>query len=123
MDAHFYFTSKVGKVVGYYSLVSLERDMVLAFATLGKGLWLDHMFLLPSVIGTGIGRTMIDHLKSQSAKRNISRIDILADPCARGFYEKMGCSYVREVASTIVGRTTPHLVLFMQRNHATGDRR
>lgn len=102
---------KKGEVVGYYSLVNLTSDMEIEFVTLKKGLWLDHMFLLPAFIGTGIGRKMIDHLKGCCSKRNVSRVDILVDPYARGFYEKIGCRYVGEVASTIAGRTTPHLVL------------
>lgn len=102
-----------GKVVGYYSLVRLESDLHLECITLQKGLWLDHMFLLPSVIGTGIGGAMMDHLKTICTERGFRRVDLLADPYARGFYEKMGCSYVEEVASTVAGRTTPHLTLFL----------
>jgi GNAT superfamily N-acetyltransferase len=87
--------------------------MVLESVILEQGLWLDHIFLLPSGIGSGIGRAIIYHLKRTSAQRNFSRMGLLADPDARRFYEKMGCRYLKEVASTIVGGTTPHLAVFI----------
>jgi GNAT superfamily N-acetyltransferase len=78
---------------------------------LAHGHWLEHMFVRPLDIGIGIGTELFSHLRRRCRENKIAALNILADPNARGFYEKMGCHYVQEVPSTIVGRTTPHLAL------------
>ena len=69
------------------------------------------MFIRPSHIELGIGTELFAHLRNMCIQHKLEEVNILADPNAKGFYEKMGCSYVQEFSSTIVGRTTPHLVL------------
>lgn len=98
-------------IVGYYSLVLLENDQQLLGQTLGRGYWLDHMFVRPDAIGRGIGKELFFHLCEWCRSKEIGSIQMLADPYARGFYEKMGCVYIREVPSTIEGRTTPLLIM------------
>ncbi len=100
-------------IVGFYSLLLLEKQLKVGGTVLESGHWLDHMFIRPSHIGRGIGTDLFIHLRARCAKRNIRKISMLADPNAKGFYEKMGCCYVREIQSTIAGRTTPQLVLFI----------
>lgn len=100
-----------GVAVGYYSLVELREDLRVAGIMLDKGFWLEHMFVAPQHIGKGIGTRLFDHLRRRCRARGIVRLGILADPHARGFYEKMGCEYLREVPSTIKQRTTPYLHL------------
>jgi GNAT superfamily N-acetyltransferase len=100
-------------IVGLYSILLLDKQLNVAGTVLECGHWLDHMFIRPSHIGRGIGTDLIKHLRTRCAKRDIRQISILADPNVRGFYEKMGCRYVREIQSTIAGRTTPQLVLFV----------
>ena len=94
---------------GYYAVVILKNDIEISGITLEKGTWLDHMFVDPLFIGTGIGTRLFRHLKKRCLSRKIHEIGILADPNSRGFYEKMGCTYIREYPSTIAGRTTPYL--------------
>ncbi|MEE4239906.1 MAG: GNAT family N-acetyltransferase [Desulfopila sp.] len=94
---------------GYYSITVLEEDIKISGITLDKGAWLDHMFIDPPFIGQGIGSTLFAHLRKRCIVEDIQEIGILADPNSRGFYEKMGCCYIRDYPSTIEGRTTPFL--------------
>lgn len=94
-----------GFIFGYYSLVTLFDNVKILGQQLEKGLWLEHMFILPEYIGSGFGRILFSHLCTTGTEQ--AYFHLLADPCARGFYEKMGCLYIREFPSTIEGRTTP----------------
>ncbi|MGB3209689.1 MAG: GNAT family N-acetyltransferase [Desulforhopalus sp.] len=98
-------------IVGYYSLVTLHEEIKVDGVSLPCGHWLDHMFIRPPYIGSGIGTEMFQHLRNRCEHRKIENLNILADPNAKGFYEKMGCRFTEDFPSTITGRTTPYLVL------------
>jgi len=100
-----------GDIVGYYSLVELSENIEICGVTIGKGFWLEHMFIDPENIGSGIGTKMFNHLRDRCRSRGINELGILADPNSRGFYEKLGCVFKREYPSTINNRTTPYLQL------------
>ena len=100
-----------GEIVGYYSLVCMREKMEVSGITLSEGYWLDHMFVIPACIGLGMGSRMFAHLYQWCKIQDIEKIHILADPHAKGFYEKMGCKYLMEYPSTIPGRTTPLLIM------------
>jgi len=110
-----YLAEEDQTIIGYYALVVLEKDQQLLGQTLGRGHWLDHMFVRPDLIGRGIGTELFSHLCKKCRTEKITTIKMLADPYARGFYEKMGCEYGGEVVSTIAGRTTPLLVMNLLR--------
>jgi len=97
------------RITGYYSLVCLEKDLIFSGGVLVSGWWLEHMFVEPALIGQRIGTRLFHHMREICRQRRIRSIGILADPHAQGFYEKMGCVYLGEYASSIPGRTTPHL--------------
>ena len=96
-------------IIGYYSIVELKDAIKIAAITLEKGFWLQHMFIEPNHLGDGIGTLLFKHLHKRCITRGINTLKILADPNARGFYEKMGCVYQEEYPSTIKNRTTPLL--------------
>lgn len=97
------------QIMAYYSLVFLDEDIEISNIVLQKGVWLEHMFVLPQQIGKGVGTELFAHLTKYCLEKNIVKVGVLSDPHARGFYEKMGCVYVGEFPSTIEGRTTPFL--------------
>ena len=97
----------------YYSIVRLEHDKDFDGYCLQKGYWLEHMFVNPGLIGCGIGTRLFDHIKAVYGNRSIREIYVLADPHARGFYEKMGLKYGGEFPSSIPGRTTPLMVIHL----------
>jgi len=100
-----------GKIIGFYSLVTLIDDIEASGTMIDKGNWLDHMFISPRHIGKGVGKKMFLHLRNLCKEKRIAEIKILADPNSKGFYEKMGCQYIKDYASTIENRTTPYLKL------------
>jgi GNAT superfamily N-acetyltransferase len=110
----FVFEDRAG-IAGYYAMVYLENDMDVSGTVLSKGHWLEHMFILPAFIGKGIGTKLFEHLKIICRQNRINTISILSDPNAKGFYEKMGCRYVKEYPSSIPHRTTPLLVIESQK--------
>jgi GNAT superfamily N-acetyltransferase len=103
-----------GEIIGYHSIVTLERDIEVSGIRLEKGHWLEHMFFSPKYIGQGVGRTMFDHVRKRCEVRGVAHLSILADPNSRQFYERMGCRYEREFPSTIKHRTTPLLSLTIE---------
>jgi GNAT superfamily N-acetyltransferase len=108
-EVHVYETGRT--VAGYYAIVELPEGIEISGIRLPKGFWLEHMFIDPRHIGKGIGSNLFRHLRSRCEDMGIAELGILADPNARGFYEKMGCRYVGEFPSTIKNRTTPYLIL------------
>lgn len=99
------------QIVGYYSLVTFDEDLEITGIRITKGTWLEHMFVLPDYIGRLVGSRMFAHLRLMCLKNEVEVLHVLVDPKARGFYEKMGCTYDREFPSTIAGRTTPLFTL------------
>lgn len=99
---------------GYYAVVHVAADFSVSGILIPKGIWLDHYFLAPECIGSGLGRHMFAHLKAWCRTNSIEQVSILADPHAGKFYEKMGCRFIRDYPSTIPGRTTPLFKLFLK---------
>lgn len=115
-DVWVYENSK--EIFAYYSLVALKKDFMVGGITIASGHWLEHMFIRPRYIGLGLGTELFAHLRKRCIKQRITELNILADPNAKGFYEKMGCRYVKEFPSTIIGRTTPHLILMLTKDES-----
>jgi GNAT superfamily N-acetyltransferase len=73
---------------------------------------IERMFVAPEVIGTGIGRALMDWLIGEARGLGLAAIDIDADPGAVGFYERMGARRVGEAPSgSMPGRMLPALVM------------
>ena len=98
-----------GRITGYYSLVTLAAEVRVGAVALAKGTWIEHMFVDPVLLGNGIGTRLFNHLCLVCRRMEVPSFQVLADPNARGFYEKMGCRFLAEYPSTIEGRTTPLL--------------
>ena len=64
---------------------------------------LEHMWVAPDYIGTGIGKELFLDAMDRSTAMNVRRIDITADPNAAGFYERMGAQRTGDVVSEIDG--------------------
>ena len=71
------------------------------------------MWVTPAHIGTGVGKELFLHAMQHAAKENISAVEILSDPNAEGFYQKMGAHRTGEAVSEINGqpRTLPRLTV------------
>jgi GNAT superfamily N-acetyltransferase len=71
---------------------------------------LEHMWVDPAEIGSGIGRLLFDHLISHLRRMGVKRLRIASDPNAEGFYRKLGARRVGRVPSRPVGRRLPLFV-------------
>lgn len=92
-----------GAIVGYYSLVGSEGQTLKT----SKDCNLDHIYILPEFMGRKIGKALIEHAKSVAKAKGFGEIWAMADPNAKGFYEKMTATYVRDQPSNIPGRDIP----------------
>ena len=94
-----------GRAVGFY-LLTTEND----------GMHLDHLWILPSAMGRGIGRALFEHAVEQGKRLGFQTIKIEADPNAEGFYQRMGARRVGTQITEIEGerRELPLLVYQME---------
>ncbi len=89
-------------VVGFYALI-LQ----------GQKAELDHLWVTPAQIGTGVGKSLFLHAMDRAAAAKITSVEILSDPNAESFYRKMGAHRTGESVSEIDGepRVLPRLVV------------
>ncbi len=87
-----------GDLLGFYALVLKAKKAEL-----------DHLWVAPAHIGTGVGKELFLHAMQNAAGQNISEVEISSDPNAEGFYRKMGAHRTGETVSEIDGqsRTLP----------------
>ncbi len=90
-----------GKLIGWYALVGSGRRLVL-----------DHLWVLPAHIGTGIGRALFTHAVKRAAELGAEEVELEADPHAAGFYERMGARRIGERRVAMDGLER-HLPLFV----------
>jgi GNAT superfamily N-acetyltransferase len=89
-------------VVGFYAL-----------AGRGRRIELEHLWVAPDHIGTGVGRALFDHAVRRAAALGAEVLGIEADPNAEGFYRRMGARRVGGTSYPIDGqrRVLPLLVV------------
>jgi ribosomal protein S18 acetylase RimI-like enzyme len=81
-----------GEIAGFSALVAAE----------GK-VWLEHLWVSPKQIGTGLGKALFNHAAGIAAATGAPAMQIESDPNAEGFYKRMGAERVGEVVSEIEG--------------------
>ena len=91
---HVYVVDDEGQVRGFYAL---------CFS--GDKAELEHIWVEPSHIGTGIGKELFLDAMERAAKLNVNELELSADPNAAGFYERMGAKQIGETDSAIDGQT------------------
>ena len=101
-----------GVAVGFYALVNQ-----------GERAELDHMWVAPEHIGTGVGKELFLHAMTDAASRDIGEIQITSDPHAEGFYRKMGAYRIGETISELDGqpRTLPQLAITPSKQDPRND--
>lgn len=69
---------------------------------------LDKLFVDPPAMGEGVGRHLMRTATMIAKERGFEVMEILADPNAVAFYERIGARYIRdEPSDAIPGRTLP----------------
>jgi N-acetylglutamate synthase-like GNAT family acetyltransferase len=103
IQANQVFVAEEGeRILGFYALV-VSQDQA----------ELDHMWVSPEQMGTGVGKELFIHAMRGAKGQNISEVEILSDPNAEGFYKKMGAYRTGESVSEIDGqpRVLPRLTI------------
>jgi ribosomal protein S18 acetylase RimI-like enzyme len=95
-----YCAARDGDIAGFYAL---SGD--------GTTREIEHMWVDPRYIGSGIGRQLFAHLLRRLRSMRVARLKIASDPNAEGFYRHMGARRVGRIASPPRGRYLPLLVL------------
>jgi len=98
-----------GRPVAFYAIVGRDREVEL-----------EHLWVSPEYIGTGVGRALFDHAMQRAASLGAEVLSIEADPNAEGFYQRMGARRVGENVYGIEGqkRVLPLLVVEVPKNRA-----
>ena len=68
-----------GRPVGFYALARKDRRLDLG-----------HLWVLPSAMGQGVGRSLFRHALARARDLGFRELEIEADPNAEGFYQHMG---------------------------------
>ena len=93
IEAHSVFVaSRPEEMVGFYALLMKTNEATL-----------EHLWVLPTAMNSGVGRALFQHAERRAAFAGAAKITIEADPNAEGFYLRMGATTVKHAHSTVVG--------------------
>jgi GNAT superfamily N-acetyltransferase len=102
-DHHVYVVEVDGEVRGFYALcVSGDAERTAESVRKAE---LEHLWVTPDLIGTGIGKELFLDAMEKAAALAVRDVEISADPNAAGFYKRMGAMQIGEVDSQIDGKT------------------
>ena len=93
-DNHVYVAEEDGQIQGFYALI-----------VTGEKAELDHMWVKPTLIGTGIGKELFLDAMERAAALKVSAVEISSDPNAAGFYRRMGATEIGETDASFGGVT------------------
>jgi len=88
-----YVAEQGGEIQGFYALCINDTKAEL-----------EHMWVAPLVIGTGIGKELFLDAMERAAGLRVREVEISSDPNAAGFYERMGARKIGEVDSEVDGQ-------------------
>ena len=92
-EHHVYVAEVEGEIRGFYAL-----------CVNGEKAELEHLWVTPASIGTGIGKELFLDAMEKAAALAVRDVEIAADPNAAGFYERMGAKQIGELDSPIDGQ-------------------
>ena len=93
-ENHVYVAEENGQIQGFYALI-----------VTGDKAELDHMWVKPTLIGTGIGKELFLDAMERAAALKVSAVEISSDPNAAGFYRRMGATEIGETDASFGGVT------------------
>ncbi len=105
---HAHVAEEAGSIIGFYTLVRLANDEA----------ELEHIFVEPTALSQGIGSGLFHHACELAAAMGARTLVIQSDPNAAGFYHAVGATLVKEIPSSIPGRTIPYFTYALTRADA-----
>ena len=81
-DNHVYVYEEDGQIRGFYAL-----------CVAGHKAELEHMWVTPAAIGTGIGKELFLDAMERAASLDVNAVELTADPNPAGFYRRMGATH------------------------------
>jgi len=93
-DNHVYVAEENGEIRGFYALCVADDSKA----------ELEHMWVTPAVIGTGVGKELFLDAMERAAKLDLNSVEISSDPNAVGFYKRMGATQIGETDSVVDGQ-------------------
>ena len=90
---HVYVAEVEGEIRGFYAL-----------CVTGDSAELEHLWVTPASIGTGVGKELFLDAMEKAAALAVRDVEISSDPNAAGFYKRMGATQIGEVESPIDGQ-------------------
>lgn len=101
----------------YVACIGSEIAGFSALVTAEDKVWLEHLWVSPTQIGTGLGKALFSHAAGIAAATGALAMEIESDPNAEGFYKRMGAQRVGEVVSEVDGekRVLPLLTFDLSR--------
>ena len=107
-DNHVYVAEDDGAIQGFYALC----------ITGGNKAELEHLWVTPSRIGSGVGKELFLDAMERAATLKVGAVEISADPNAAGFYKHMGATQIGETDASLdgVSRVVPRLKIDTNKN-------
>ena len=92
------------KLLGY---ISIKED--------SSKFYLDNIFIHPSHIRKGIGEKLLAIGLDWCRKNQVVQLHVYSDPYSKGFYEKTGAMYIKEIESEVIlSRTLPFFTYYIE---------
>ena len=104
-------------IVDYLVFCAVRDSEIFGFYALshqGEAFELEHLWVDPQHMGTGVGALLFEHAVFTVRSMGGSVLNIASDPHAEGFYLRMGASCVGELPSRPEGRSLPLLALVIE---------
>src|SRR5512138_1234699 len=95
--------------------VAIVEERIVGFYSLrinGDKLELSHLWVLPEMMGRGIGRSLFAHALERAGHFGFQKLGIESDPNAEGFYLRLGAHRIGTITTELEGqvRELPVLV-------------
>lgn len=97
-----YVATEDDEVIGFYALIPTPEPEVYE---------LDDLWIRPDYIGQGIGKQLFAHAVALARAQGGATLQLVAEPNASGFYQKMGMIKVGERPSQPAGRVLEVMAL------------
>ena len=92
-ENHVYVAEADGEIRGFYAL-----------CVSGEKAELEHMWVTPASIGTGVGKELFLDAMERAAALAVRDVQITSDPNAAGFYKRMGATQIGETDAPVDGQ-------------------